>query len=75
MPTFIETHQASKMICKVRSLKSPIKTCSGLEENTTSNYEGFKDFVSDRAVGIRKLHNPTRETTESNVTVKQTPDS
>jgi len=31
-----------------------------------------KDFVSDMAVGIRKLGIPTRETTENNDTVKPT---
>ena len=32
----------------------------------------FKDCVSDMAVEIRKLGNPTRETAENNDTVEQT---
>ena len=67
----MEAHQASKMICKVRSLKSRIKTHSFLEEIITSSNEVFKDCVSDMAVEIQKLGNPTRETAENNDTVKQ----
>jgi len=70
-PTFMEAYQASKMICKVRSLKSRIKTCSFLEEMITSSNEVFKDSVSDMVVEIQKLGNPTRETAENNDTVKQ----
>jgi hypothetical protein len=50
-PTFIEAYQASKTICKVRSLKSRIKTRSFLEDIITSNNEVFRDFVSDIVVG------------------------
>ena len=67
----MEAHQASKMICKVRSLKSRIKTGSFLEEIITSSNEVFKDCVSDMGVEIEKLGNPTRETAENNDTVKQ----
>jgi len=35
----------------------------------------FKDCVSDTAVEIRKLGNPTRETAQTNNTVKQTASS
>jgi len=70
-PTFMEAHQASKMICKVRSLKSRIKTRSFLEEIITSRNEVFKDCVSDMAVEIQTLGIPTRETAENNDTVKQ----
>ena len=59
------------MICKVRSLKSRIKTRSFLEEIITSSNEVFKDCVSDMAVEIQKLGNLTRETAENNDTVKQ----
>ena len=39
--TFIEAHQASKMSCKVRSLKSQMKTRLFLEEN--NNFEQWGD--------------------------------
>ena len=71
-PTFIEAHHASKKICKVRSLKSRIKTHSFFEEIITSSKEVFKDFVSDMAVEIRKLGNRTQKIPENNDTVKQT---
>jgi len=71
-PTFIETHQPSKMIWKVRSLKSCIRTHSFIEEIITSSNEMFKHFESDMAVGIRNLGNPTGKTAEGNYTVKQT---
>jgi hypothetical protein len=58
-PIYMEAHQASKMICKVRSLKSRIKTPSFLEEIITSSNEVFKDCVFDMAVDIRKRANPT----------------
>jgi len=67
----MEAHQASKMICKVRSLKLRIKTRLFLEEIIPSSNEVFKDSVSDMAVAIQKLGNPTRETAENNDTVKQ----
>jgi len=69
-PTFINAHQASKMICEFRLLKSQIKTWSFLEHIITSSNEVFKDFESDMAVGIRKLGNVTRETAESYVIVQ-----
>ena len=47
-------------------------TCSFLEEIITSSNEVFNDCESDKAVGIRKLGNLTRETAESNVTGMQT---
>jgi len=70
--TFIETHQALKIICKVRSLKSRIKTSLLLEVIITSSNEVFKDSESDMVVEIRKLGNLTRKTSESDDTVKQT---
>jgi len=68
-PTFIQSHQASKMICKVRSFKSRIKTLSFLEEIITFNKLAFKDFKSKMAVGIRKLGNSSRKSAESHDTV------
>jgi len=70
--TFIEVHHASKMICKVRSLKSQIKTRSFFEEIITSSNEVFKDFVPDMAEDIRKLGNTTQKTAENNDPVKET---
>jgi hypothetical protein len=67
----MKAHQASKMICKVRSLKSQIKTRSFLEEIITFTNEVFKDCVSDLAVEIPKLGNLTRETAENHDTLKQ----
>jgi len=58
-PKFNEAHEASKTICKVRSLKSRIKTRSFLEEIITSSEEVFIDFESDMAVGIRNLGDAT----------------
>jgi len=66
----MEAHQASKMICKVRSLKSRMKKCSFLEEIIISSNEVFLDCVSDMAEEIQKLGNRTRETPENNDTVK-----
>jgi len=74
-PTFIEAYQALETICKVRSLKSQIKTRSFLFKIITSSKVVFKDFESDMAVGIRNHGNATRKTTEANDTVKQTPGS
>jgi len=74
-PSFIEAHQASKMICNVSSLKSRIKTRSFLEEIITLSNVVFKDFVSDMAVEIRMLGIPTRETAGNTDTVKPTPGS
>jgi len=61
----------AKMICKVRSLKSLIKTRSLLEEIITSSNEVYKDFQSHMPVGIWKLCNPTWETAKSYLIVKQ----
>ena len=74
-PTFIGAHQASKIICKLWSLKSRIKTPSFSEEIIISSNEVIKDFETDRAVGIGKLGNPTREMAQSYVIVKQNADS
>jgi len=65
----MKANHASKMICKVRSLKSRIKTHSFLEEIITSSKEVFKDCESDKVVQIRMLGNLTRKTAESNVKV------
>jgi hypothetical protein len=73
--TFIEAHQASKMICNVRFLKSRIKTCSFLEEIITSSNEVFEDCVSDMEVEIKKLGIPARETAKNKDTVMQNPGS
>jgi len=70
-PTFIEAHRASDMICKARSLKPQIMTCSFLEEIITSRNEVIRDFEHDMAVGIRKLYKPTQDTAKSYVIVKQ----
>jgi len=74
-PTFIEAHKALNMICKVRSLKSWIKTCSYLKKIITSSKKVFKNFESNMALVIRQQGNPTRETAKSNVTFNQTADS
>jgi len=58
-PTFIEAHQASKMICNVRSLKSRNKTRSFLEEIITSSNEVFKDCISQMVEEIGMLGIPT----------------
>jgi len=52
-PTFIEAHQGSKMIWKVRSLKSLTKTRSLLEEIITSHNEVFKCFKFDMALNFK----------------------
>ena len=70
--TSIEARQASKMVCKVRSLNSRMKTRSFLEEIITSSNEVFKAYVSGMAVKIRMLGIPTHETAENHDTVKQT---
>jgi len=51
-PTFIKAHQASKMICKVRLLKSQIKKHSSSQEIITSSNEVFKDLELDIVFGI-----------------------
>jgi len=71
-PTFIEALEPSKRICKVRSLKSWIKTCSFLEEIITLRSEVFNDFESDMTVAIGKLGHRTWRTAESNDTVQHT---
>jgi len=68
-PIWIEAHHASKMSCKVRLLKSRIKTRSFLEEIITSSKEVFEDCESDMVVKNRMLGNPTRKTPESKVIV------
>jgi len=68
-PIFIEANHASKMICKVRSLKSRIKTRSFFEEIITSSKEVFKDCESYMVVKIGMLGNPTRKSAESHVIV------
>ena len=42
-----------------------------MEEIITSSNEVYKGCVSDMAVEIRKLGNPTRETAEKNDTAQQ----
>jgi hypothetical protein len=69
-PAFNDAHHASKMICKVRSLKSRIMTRSFLHEIITSSNHVFKDFVSDMAVEMRKMGNKTRNSAENNHIVK-----
>ena len=68
----MEAHQASKMICKVRSLKSRIKTHSFLEKIITSSNDVFKDNVSDMAVRNRMLGIPTRESADNNDIIRPT---
>ena len=65
----MEAHQASKMNCKVRSLKSQIKTHSVLEEIITSSQEVLQDFESDMVVRIRKLGTPTQKIAKCHSTV------
>jgi hypothetical protein len=57
------------MICKVKSLKSQVKTSSFLEDIITSSNEVLKDFESNRVVGISKLGNANQETAKNNVIV------
>ena len=71
-PSYIEAHQASKMICNLRSLESQIKTHSFLEEIITSSNEVLKNFESDMVVRSRKQGDPTQQPAESNDTVKST---
>jgi len=70
-PTFIEAHQVSNIICKVRSLKSQIKTHLFLEQILSSSKEGFKDLESDTPERIWQLGNSTRMSAETNVTVEE----
>jgi len=71
-PLFIEAQQASKTICKVRSLKSRMKTPPFLEDMITSSIELCQHFESNMAVGIRLPSNPTWATAERHVIVQQT---
>jgi len=57
--SFIEAHQAPKMICNVRSLKSRMKTSSHLEEIMTSVNEVFNNFLLDMAIESMMLGIPT----------------
>jgi len=50
--TFIEAHQASKMICKEMSLKSRIETHSFLEALKTCHNMVCEDFEFDINFGI-----------------------
>ena len=50
--TFIEVHQASNMIWRVRSFKSRIKTRLLLEDIITSSHEVFIDSELDMMLGI-----------------------
>jgi hypothetical protein len=70
-PSFIDAHQASTILCYVRSLKSRIKTRLFLDKLIISNKEVFEDFESDMAERIGTLCDPTRENAECNDTVKQ----
>jgi hypothetical protein len=56
---FNKAYQVSKMICKVRLLKSRIKTRLFLEETITSSNEVIICFESNLAVVNKKLGNPT----------------
>jgi len=69
---YLQAHQASNMICKVRSLKWRIMTSSLWEETITLSNEVFNDSESDVAVGIRKLGNRTRKSAQSNDTATRT---
>jgi hypothetical protein len=68
--TFIEAHQVSMMICKVRSLKSWIKTRSFVQDIITSCKAVFRDFVSDIADGNWILGNLIRVTVKGYVIVR-----
>jgi len=70
-PVANTTHETSKMICTVWSLKSRRKTRSFLEEIIISSNGVFKDCVSDMVVEIGKLGISTRETAENNDTLTQ----
>jgi len=70
-PTCIEAHQTLKMICKLRLLKSQIKTRWCLEEMITSSNEESNDFEPDMALELRNQEYPTLETAERYIIVKQ----
>jgi len=55
------------MICKVRWLKSEVKTGSFVEDLRTFHTEEFKDFKFDILVGIWKLRNASWETVWSDI--------
>jgi len=71
MPTFVEAHEASKMIYKVRSLKLGTTAGSFLDEIITLSKEVFKGFESDIDAEIWKVSTPSQESAENNDTVKQ----
>jgi len=58
------------MICKVRSLRSRIKSRWFLEQIITSSAEVLNDWESDMAVGNRKLGYTTRKTAKSYIIAK-----
>jgi hypothetical protein len=53
--TFIEVHQASNIIRRVRSFKSQIQSYLLLDDIITSSNEVFTDFESDIVLGIWSL--------------------
>jgi len=63
-PTFMEAHEALKMILKVRSLKSQIKQRSFLQDIITFSNEVLKDIEFNMVVRNRELVNTRRETAE-----------
>ena len=69
-PTFIEAHEASNMIGKVRSLNSRIKTQSFLEDIITWVNEIFINWESDMVVGIWSLCNSSWEAVECYIIVQ-----
>jgi len=71
-PTFIETHQARRMNCKVRSHKSRIQRGSWPENIISSCNEDITVFESNIAEGIWKLGHWSWETVNSYVIVKKT---
>jgi len=71
----IKAHKASKTMCRVWSLKSPMKTNSSLKEIITLSKEVFRDFESVMAVPIRNLGNVTWKTAKGNDAVKPSADS
>jgi len=70
-PTFIEAHQVSIVIGKVRLLKSRIKTHSFLEDLRTSSNKVAIVWESDMVVGIWKLCNSSCETVKSYIIIEQ----
>jgi len=68
--TFIKAHQTAKMICTVWLLKSPIKTCSFLQEIITSHNQIFNNFKSNIPIESTNLGTLPWEITENYVIVK-----